>query len=69
MQNKGYGTELLNYAISLCPDAPTLWILENNVRAAALYRRMGFKETGKVNAITDWLAEIEFSLRNREGNP
>ncbi len=69
MQNKGYGTELLKYAISLCPDTPTLWILENNENAARLYRRMGFQETGKVNAITDKLAEIEFSLKNGEGNP
>ena len=69
MQNKGYGTELLQFAISLCPDTPTLWILENNVGAARLYRRMGFKETGNMNAITDKLAEIEFSLQHGEGNP
>ena len=69
MQNKGYGTALLQFAISLCPGVPTLWILENNVNAARLYRRMGFKETGKVNAITDKLAEIEFALESGEGNP
>ena len=69
MQNKGYGTELLQFAISLCPDTPTLWILENNVGAARLYRRMGFKETGNVNAITDKLAEIEFSLECGEKKP
>ena len=69
LQNKGYGTELLQFAVSLCPDTPTLWILENNVNAARLYRRMGFKETGKVNAITDKLAEIEFVLKGGEENP
>ncbi len=69
MQNKGYGTELLKFAINLCPDVPTLWILENNERAARLYRRLGFKETGKVNAITDRLAEIELSLESGEGKP
>ena len=69
MQNKGYGTELLKFAVSLCPDVPTLWILENNESAARLYRRMGFKETGNVNAITDRLAEIEFSLEREEENP
>ena len=69
MQNKGYGTELLQFAVSLCPGEPTLWILENNVSAARLYRRMGFKETGNLNAITDKLAEIEFSLESGEGNP
>ena len=68
MQNKGYGTALLQFAIGQCPDAPTLWILENNEGAARLYRRMGFKETGNVNAITDRLSEIELSLKNREGN-
>ncbi|MBR3739547.1 MAG: GNAT family N-acetyltransferase [Clostridia bacterium] len=66
MQNKGYGTELLQFAIAQCPDVPTLWILENNVNAARLYRRMGFKETGNVNAITDKLAEIEFALESGE---
>ena len=66
MQNKGYGTELLQFAIGQCPDVPTLWILENNVNAARLYRRLGFKETGKVNAITDKLAEIEFALESGE---
>ena len=69
MQNKGYGTELLKFAISQCPGVPTLWILENNENAARLYRRMGFKETGKVNAITNKLAEIEFSLECGEESP
>ena len=67
-QNQGYGTELLQFAISQCPDAPTLWILENNEGAARLYRRMGFKETGKMNAITNKLAEIEFSLERGRGD-
>ena len=68
-QNKGYGTELLQFAVHLCRDVPTLWILENNESAARLYRRMGFKETGKVNAITDRLAEIEFALERGEEKP
>ena len=68
-QNKGYGTELLQFAVHLCQDVPTLWILENNESAARLYRRMGFKETGKVNAITDRLAEIEFALERGEEKP
>ena len=68
MQNKGYGTALLQFAIGQCPAAPTLWILENNFGAARLYRRMGFKETGRVNAITDRLAEIEFALERGEEN-
>ena len=65
-QNKGYGTALLNFAVSLCPDTPTLWILENNVNAKRLYCRMGFRETGNRNNITEGLDEIEFALVNRQ---
>ena len=61
-QNKGYGTILLKYAVSLCPDTPTLWILENNVNAERLYRRIGFRKTGRVHTVTDGLDEIEFTL-------
>ncbi len=61
-QNMGYGTQLLQYAISQCADTPTLWILENNTRAEKLYRGMGFKKTGKKNSITDELDEIEYAL-------
>lgn len=62
MQNMGYGTHLLQYAIGRCADTPTLWILENNVNAGRLYRRMGFTETGRRKPITDGLDEIEFAL-------
>lgn len=62
MQNMGYGTELLRYAVGHCTDTPTLWILENNTRAEKLYRRMGFSETGRKHSITDGLDEIEFEL-------
>ena len=62
-QNNGYGTELLQYAIKCCEKDPTLWILENNSGAERLYRRMGFRETGRRSRITDRLDEIEFSLR------
>ena len=62
LQNMGYGTKLLQYAIDQCADTPTLWILENNTRAEKLYRRMGFKKTGKKNSITDGLDEIEYAL-------
>ena len=61
-QNHGYGSDLLHFAISECSDTPTLWILENNQRAERLYRREGFKETGRRNVITDGLDEIEFAL-------
>ena len=62
MQSMGYGTKLLQYALSQCTDIPTLWILENNKNAEELYRRIGFKETGRRNSVTDGLDEIEFAL-------
>lgn len=61
MQNMGHGTKLLLYAVGQCTDTPTLWILENNINAERLYRRIGFKETGRKNA-TNKLDEIEFAL-------
>lgn len=67
-QNRGFGTRLLQFAIAQCADVPTLWILENNAGAERLYRRMGFRQTGRRNAITDKLSEIEFALR-KETNP
>ena len=61
-QNRGYGSLLLKYAIGKCEGTPTLWILENNAGAARLYKRTGFKETGRRSMITDKLDEIEFAL-------
>ena len=61
MQNRGYGTALLNFAIRQCCGTPTLWILENNTGAERLYHRLGFQRTGRTNAITDKIAEIELA--------
>ena len=61
-QHKGFGTRLLHFAMEHCDGTPTLWILENNKGAEKLYRREGFRETGRKNAITDKLDEIEFSM-------
>ena len=63
LQNRGYGTLLLRWAVKQCGGTPTLWILENNERAARLYRREGFTETGRRHRITDGLDEIEFAFR------
>ncbi len=60
-QRMGYGTKLLQYAIGQCTDTPTLWILENNFNAQRLYHKMGFQETGRTNASSGGLAEIELS--------
>ena len=62
LQNRGYGTELLRFAMRQCKDTPVLWILENNTGAKRLYHRMGFVETGRRHSITDGLDEIEFAL-------
>ncbi|MEF2794263.1 MAG: GNAT family N-acetyltransferase [Hydrogeniiclostridium sp.] len=64
-QNKGYGTKLLQFAITKCMDTPTLWILENNVKAGRLYRRMGFKETGARRPRSGACAEDLAVLRHR----
>ena len=62
-QNKGYGSALLEFACAKCAGTPTLWILENNVNAARLYRRKGFVETGRRNVVTNGLDEIEFAKK------
>lgn len=67
-QHHGYGTGLLRFAIGQCDGIPTLWILENNQGAERLYRREGFRETGRKNAITAELDEIEFSLQAPSGH-
>ncbi len=61
-QNRGYGSELLRYAVGRCGGTPSLWILENNDRARSLYLKAGFRETGNRQVITDGLDEIEFVL-------
>lgn len=62
-QNKGYGTQLLSYVVTLIQEkklTPSLWILENNYGAERLYLRNGFKESGRRNHITDKLDEVEY---------
>ena len=61
-QRMGYGTKLLQFAIKQCTGNPALWILENNSNAKRLYNKIGFQETGRKNAITGGLDEIEYAL-------
>ena len=61
-QRKGYGSQLLHYAIQQCAGTPSLWILDNNAGAYRLYSRNGFRETGNRNQISDTLYEMELSL-------
>ena len=63
-QKKGYGSQLLTFAISKCKACPKLWILENNQNAKRLYKKMGFCETGNVNC-SGKLSEIEMEWRKR----
>ena len=61
-QNMGYGTRLLQYAIEKCTDTPTLWLLKPNMDAQRLYRRIGFRPTGRVRSTPGGIDEVEFAL-------
>ena len=47
-QNKGYGTQLLTFAIGKCTESPSLWVLSTNERAKKLYECNGFHPTGNI---------------------
>lgn len=61
-QRKGYGTQILEFAIRKCQGTPKLWILNINEGAYRLYTNHGFKETGNRKQLNDKLWEIELSL-------
>lgn len=65
-QRKGYGTRLLQYAIHQCRGIPTLWILSNNKRARAFYKKHGFSESGNIKQRKNNLFEIELVLHREE---
>lgn len=58
-QRKGYGSELLLYALSRCSGTPTLWILSNNEGAFRFYTKHGFRLTGSRKELSGTLAELE----------
>ena len=69
-QRKGYGSQLLDYAIRHCSGTPCLWILNNNVGAYRLYSKNGFQETGRRKQLNDQLYDIEMersSLNHERG--
>lgn len=66
-QRKGYGTQLLHFAITQCNDTPTLWLLRNNKAAYGLYAGNGFVKSGKVKKLTDELYEQEMVLSRPMG--
>ena len=61
-QHKGYGTELLLFAIKKCSGKPSLWVLDNNEKAQSLYRKYGFHLTGKKHLFSGQLTELEMAI-------
>lgn len=45
-QNKGYGRQLLTFAMEKCAQTPVLWVLSTNEKAKRFYQRNGFRPTG-----------------------
>ena len=56
--HEGVGRQLLEYAQALHP-APRLFVLSNNERAIAMYRRAGYRFSGRENRLSDTLTERE----------
>jgi len=61
-QRRGYGTQLLQFAMAQCVSSPQLWVLDNNIDARRLYERFGFTQTGKRNQLRPDLYEIELRV-------
>ena len=61
-QRKGYGTILLKHILPQCDGIPSLWVLSNNERADAFYRKHGFIESGKRKQLRNDLFETELVL-------
>ena len=62
-QGRGYGTQLLAFAVEKCTGAPTLWILSTNDGAKRLYERNGFQPTGNIVEHNGGLYELELCLQ------
>lgn len=61
-QNKGYGTQLLAFALCRCTGVPACWVLSTNSGARRFYERNGFQPTGNRVDRTETLYELEFRL-------
>lgn len=61
-QRKGYGAQLLHFAVRRCVGIPSLWILNTNVTAFNLYFRTGFRVTGKRKDLKIGMYEMEMSM-------
>ena len=62
-QQRGYGTILLQYALSKCEGTPALWVLNTNQAARRLYEWLGFVKSGKIKQLKNDLYEIEMICR------
>ena len=60
-QRQGYGSQLLAFAVEKCSGSPVLTVLSNNT-AIEMYRKYGFKETGRIIPLNPTLWEIEMIL-------
>ena len=65
-QCKGYGTQLLEFAIRKCQGTPKLWILNINEGAYRLYTKHGFKETGNRKQLNKNLYEMELAYAEKK---
>ena len=66
-QRCGYGSRLLDFAVEKCIGNPVLTVLSNNT-AIEMYRKYGFKETGKTIPLNPTLWEIEMILERKNEN-
>ena len=62
-QHRGYGTELLQYAIATCLGIPRLWVLDCNTKARSLYIKSGFIQTDNQHILSDSISEVEMELK------
>ena len=65
-QCKGYGTQLLKFAIQKCQSTPKLWILNINEGAYRLYTKNGFNETGNRKKLNKNLYEMELAYAEKK---
>ena len=62
-QGLGYGTALLEFAVSRCRE-PQLWILSSNEKARRFYEARGFRLIGREKRLSDTLRELEIEQEN-----
>lgn len=65
-QGKGFGSELLNYALSLCKN-PWLTVLETNRKAIKFYEKRGFSrfdETNENKSSKKGISEYKYVYRS-----